>query len=136
LKVAEELAHAQGVRERLELAPGDMFTDAVPHGADVCLLCNVLHDWDVEDCQRLIARCADALPAGGWLLIHDVLLNDGLDGPLPIALYSAALFSITEGRAYSGAEYRSWLAAAGLQIEATVPTLAHASLIAARKPTG
>ncbi|MBS0207658.1 MAG: methyltransferase domain-containing protein [Planctomycetes bacterium] len=136
LKVAAELAAEQGVHDRLQLAPGDMFADPVPAGADVALLCNVLHDWDVDDCRRLIARVAAALPAGGWLLIHDVLLNDALDGPLPIALYSAALFSITEGRAYSGGEYRAWLMGAGLRVEATVPTLAHASLIAARKPTG
>jgi len=28
--------------------------------------------------------------------------------PLPVALYSAALFCLTEGRAYSAAEYRAW----------------------------
>ena len=59
-------------------------------------------------------RCAAALPAGGRLLIHDVFLNDDLDGPLPVALYSAALFALTEGRAYSAAEYRAWLREAGL----------------------
>ena len=41
---------------------------------------------------------AAALPARARLLIHDVFLNDTMDGPLPIALYSAALFSVTEGR--------------------------------------
>ena len=58
-----------------------------------------------------------ALPSGGRLLIHDVYLNDALDGPLPIALHSAALFTLTEGRAYSQAEYRAWLVAAGLSPE-------------------
>ena len=43
-------------------------------------------------------------------LVHDVFLNDALDGPLPVALYSAALFRLTEGRAYSAREYRGWLA--------------------------
>ena len=92
-----------------------MFRDPVPTGADVVLLSNILHDWDVPECRDLIARCAGALPAGGRLLIHDVFLNDALDGPLPIALYSAALFRLTEGRAYSAAEYRGWLAEAGLR---------------------
>ena len=42
-------------------------------------------------------------------MIHDVYLNDDLGGPLPIALYSAALFALTEGRAYAAGEYRGWL---------------------------
>ena len=67
--------------------------------------------------------------AGGRLVIHDVFLNDALDGPLPIALYSAALFTLTEGRAYSGAEYREWQRAAGLEPGEVVPTLIHCGLL-------
>ena len=33
---------------------------------------------------------------------------------MPVALYSAALFNVTEGRAYSAAEYRAMLKTAGL----------------------
>lgn len=132
LKVAGELAAEQGVADRVELQPGDMFSDPLP-AADAVLLSNVLHDWDEPECLRLIESCAAALPPGGRLLIHDVLLDDALDGPLPIALYSAALFAITEGRAYSAAEYRSWCAAAGLQLESCLPTSAHCWLLTARK---
>jgi hypothetical protein len=71
---------------------------------------------------------------GGRLLIHDVLLNDALDGPLAVALYSAALFSLTEGRAYSAAEFQGWLRAAGLQPGEIVATLAHCSVLTATKP--
>src|SRR5205807_7549491 len=106
-----------------------MFVDPLPKGADVVLLSNILHDWDVPECRTLIARCAGALRPGGRLLIHDVFLNDALDGPLPIALYSAALFCLTEGRAYSAAEYRGWLKEAGLQAETMTPTLVHCSVL-------
>jgi len=133
LKVAEEMAAEYGVSDRLELAPGDMFADPVPAGADALLLSNILHDWDEDECQTLVERCAQALAPGGRLLVHDVYLNDALDGPLPIALYSAALFSFTRGRAYSAAEYRGWLSAAGLQPGPVVPTLVHCGLLAAFK---
>lgn len=129
LKVAAEMAAAYGVADRLQCAAGDMFADPVPGDADVVLLSNVLHDWDVPDCRRLIGRLAEALPSGGRLLIHDVFLHDALDGPLPIALYSAALFSLTEGRAYSAAEYRGWLLAAGLTPRPIVPTLIHCGVL-------
>jgi SAM-dependent methyltransferase len=129
LKVAGEMANAYGVADRLECRPGDMFRDPFPDGADVVLLSNVLHDWDVPECRNLITRCAAALPRGGKLLIHDVFLNDALDGPLPIALYSAALFTLTEGRAYSAAEYRSWLTEVGLNSGEIIATLIHCGVL-------
>ena len=133
LRVAEEMARDYGVADRLECRAGDMFSNPLPGGCQTVLLSNILHDWDVPQCRELIARCAAALPAGGRLLIHDVFLNDALDGPLPIALYSAALFTLTEGRAYSAAEYRSWLTEAGLQPQEVVPTLIHCGVLTGLK---
>lgn len=128
LKVADEFRREAGLEERLHLVAGDMFRDPWPR-ADVVLLSNVLHDWDVAECQQLIARAAEALGPGGRLLIHDVFLDDDLGGPLPIALYSAALFTLTEGRAYSAAEYRAWLQAAGFTVSGPTPTLIHCGVL-------
>jgi predicted O-methyltransferase YrrM len=133
LKVAQEMAMAYGVADRLQAQPADMFRDPLPGQADVVLLSNILHDWDVAECRTLIARCAASLRQGGELLIHDVFLNDALDGPLPIALYSAALFCLTEGRAYSGAEYRGWLEDAELEPGPITPTLIHCGVLPSRK---
>lgn len=129
LKVAEEFAHQYGVADRLTCHSGDMFRDPLPP-ADTILLSNILHDWDEPQCQQLIQRCADSLPSGGQLVIHDVFLHDDLGGPLPIALYSAALFTLTEGRAYSAGEYRQWMSTAGLTSQRPVtPTLIHCGLL-------
>jgi ubiquinone/menaquinone biosynthesis C-methylase UbiE len=132
LKVAREMAEQYGVADRLECVPGDMFVDSVPP-ADVVLLSNILHDWDEPECRTLVSRCAAALPSGGRLLIHDVLLNDDHNGPLPIALYSAALFTLTEGRAYSAREFQSWLTEAGLSLLPITPTLVHCAVVGARR---
>ncbi len=129
LKIAAEQAAAYGVADRLRGQPGDMFHDPLPSGVDVVLLSNVLHDWDVPECRTLIRRCADALAPGGRLLIHDVFLGDDLGGPLAVALYSAALFAVTEGRAYSAAEYRGWLVEAGLDPGPVTPTLIHCGVL-------
>jgi len=135
LKVAAEMAAEYGVADRVQFVPGDMFADPVPAGCDVVLLSNVLHDWDVPECDALVRRLAATLPPGGRVLIHDVFLNDQLDGPLPVALYSVTLFTLTEGRAYSRAEYAGWLRAAGLTpADEVVPTMVHCGVLAGTKP--
>ena len=136
LKVARAFAAEHALLDRVELRPGDMFADPVPPGCDAVLVSNILHDWDVPECRALVRRLTGALPPGGRLLVHDVFLNDAMDGPLPTALYSAALFSVTEGRAYSGAEYRAFLAEAGLTPQPIVPTLVHCGVLAGIKPAG
>lgn len=132
LKIAREMAEQYGVADRLDCVPGDMFVDSVPK-ADVVLLSNILHDWDEPECRELVGRCAAALSPGGRLLIHDVLLNDDHSGPLPIALYSASLFTLTEGRAYSAREFQAWLVEAGLTLLPIVPTLVHCAVVGGRK---
>lgn len=134
LKVAREMADEHGVGDRLELVPGDMFADPVPGGPDAILLSNILHDWDVPECRTLVGRLARTLRSGGVLMVHDVYLDDDLGGPLPIALYSAALFTLTEGRAYSAAEYRAWMEEAGLGVGVVVPTLVHCGMLAGIRP--
>jgi predicted O-methyltransferase YrrM len=138
LKVADEMRQEYGVEDRLQLVEGDMFADrdsnnGYSNDCDAVLLSNILHDWDVPQCRQLVQRCADCLPTGGSLYIHDVFLNDELDGPLPIALYSAALFTLTEGRAYSEAEYREWLESVGLSSQPMIPTLIHCGVVGAVK---
>ena len=133
LKVAREMTEEHGVADRLDLIPGDMFADPVPPGFDAILLSNILHDWDEPECEILIAKLAAALAPGGRLMIHDVFLDDDLGGPLAIALYSAALFTLTEGRAYSAGEYRAWIESAGLVAGPVAPTLVHCGVIVATK---
>lgn len=133
LKVACEFAAEFGVSDRVEIAPGDMFADPLPGDCDIVLLSNILHDWHLPECRTLLRRAAGALKPGGRVWIHDVFLNDALDGPLPIALYSAALFTLTEGRAYSASEYRAMLEAAGLTPGRLTPTAIHCGVLEGTK---
>ena len=49
------------------------------------------------------------------------------------ALYSAALFALTEGRAYSAAEYQSWIRTTGLTTIGNDPTGVHCRVITAMR---
>ncbi len=133
LKLAKEFASEYDVTSRLELIAGDMFVDPVPEG-DHFLLSNILHDWDVPECKTLLRRIAEKILGAGRLLIHDVFLNDRLDGPLPMAFYSASLFTLTEGRLYSAREYKTWLEELGLVCpENPVPTHIHCGVLVASR---
>ncbi len=133
LKVAQQFIKQAGLSDRSNCLSGNMFADPVPKNVDVILLSNILHDWDEPECIILINKLAKSLPKGGKILLHDVFLNDSLDGPLEIALYSAALFTLTEGRAYSKKEYQLWFNAAGMTLVEIIPTLAHCGVMIFRK---
>jgi 2,7-dihydroxy-5-methyl-1-naphthoate 7-O-methyltransferase len=61
---AAELISAAGVARRVTLA-GQSFFDALPAGADLYLLKNVLNDWPDEPTVAILRRCAEAArPAG------------------------------------------------------------------------
>lgn len=125
---------AATLRERVQLVPGNMLDDALPR-ADLVLAASLFHDWPEPICEKLAKRFAATLNPGGELWVHDMFLDDSLDGPLAATDYSAQLFWVTKGRVYSRREYRRWFASAGLTpTEANVQTRVDYALIAARKP--
>lgn len=111
--VLKEIAR-HGLTDRIDVASGDMFAMAWP-SADVVLLSNVLHDWDLPEVRRLLGKAAEALPSGGLLVIHDAFIHDDKSGPVAVAEYSALLMNITQGKCYSAAEYGEELAGAGFE---------------------
>ena len=132
-QIARRTISAAGLDGRIDVVTADMFTDTWPADHDTHLFSNVLHDWNEADCQRLLAKSVAALPHGGRLLIHDMLLDDDMSGPLWAAEYSVLLTTVTQGRLYSAAEIGGWLADLGLHIVAREPTaLGRSVLIASR----
>ena len=119
----------------MKLVKGNMFECKYGNGVDAILLSNILHDWDIPECRILLNKCFEALKEGGVLLVHDAFLNDELDGPMHIAIYSVILFYLTKGRAYSAAECRQMLREVGFVPQDFIPTLVHCSVLTAVKPS-
>jgi predicted O-methyltransferase YrrM len=132
-QIARRTIAAAGLAGRIDVVTADMFTDAWPADHDTHLFSNVLHDWNEADCRRLLEKSVAALPHGGRLLIHDMLLDDDKSGPLWAAEYSVLLTTVTQGRLYSAKEIGSWLADLGLRVVDHAPTaLGRSVLIAVR----
>lgn len=111
--VRKEIAR-HGLTDRIGVVSGDMFAMAWP-AADVVLLSNVLHDWDLPEVRLLLGKAAEALSPGGLLVIHDAFIHDDKSGPVAVAEYSALLMNITRGKCYSAAEYGDELRRAGFE---------------------
>jgi hypothetical protein len=132
--IARRAVAAAGLDGRIDVLAADMFADPWPQDHDCHLFSNVLHDWDEPTCRTLLATSAAALPAGGRILIHDMLLDDDKSGPLWAAEYSVLLSTITQGRLYSAAEIGVWLVDLGFGIVSRAPTaLGRSVLVASRQ---
>lgn len=134
LPVTRKYMREYGVEDRVDFIEGDMFDVSFNWPAcDAILFSNLLHDWGEEKCRTLINRAHRALNDSGRLIIHDVLLNDSLDGPFHVATYSVVLFFLTEGRAYSRKEYESWLQESGFRSSEPRQTRVHCFALTATK---
>jgi predicted O-methyltransferase YrrM len=131
--IARRTISAAGLGRRIDVVTADMFTDPWPADHDTHLFSNVLHDWNESDCRRLLGKSVAALPDGGHLLIHDMLLDDDKSGPLWAAEYSVLLTTVTQGRLYSAAEIGGWLADHGLRIMDRAPTALGRSVLMASR---
>ncbi|MGK5739372.1 methyltransferase [Micromonospora sp. URMC 103] len=120
---AEDRIAEAGLGGRVGTVAGDFLTDPqLPGGHDAILLSMILHDWDEPTNRALLAKCHAALPAGGVVVVCELLLNDERTGPPEAALMGMNMLVETEGgRNYSGAEYAAWLADAGFVDVRTVP---------------
>lgn len=123
-RIARKCIEERGFSDRVGVAVGDMFKDALPADCDVHLFSNVLHDWGTAEVKQLLAISHRALPSGGLLVIHDAFINADKTGPLPVAEYSALLMHSTQGKCYSVGEYADLLSEAGFEPGAYADTAA------------
>lgn len=132
-EVVERNVEAGEVNGRVATAAVDMFREAWPCGHDAIFLSNVLHDWDDAGCADLLARAYEALPAGGQVLLHEMLFDDSGGGPLMAASFSVLMLG-TQGRQRTYAELAALLTAAGFVDPAVRTTSTFFSVVSARKP--
>jgi acetylserotonin N-methyltransferase len=112
--LARECIAKSAVADRVTFEPGDFFTNDLP-SADLYAIGRILHDWNLDQCNRLLTRIHQALPFGGALLIAETLLDDDHTGPRHALMQSLNMLVCTEGKERSCAEYCEMCLSAGFQ---------------------
>lgn len=114
---------------RWQVCPGDFFA-SVPSGAEVYLMKRILHDWDDEDCLRILRACRAAMTTGSRLLAVDAVVPQGNE-PHPGKILDVLMMASFNGRERSAQDFRRLLSAAGLRLTRILPTASTLSVVEA-----
>jgi O-methyltransferase domain len=125
-----EVVRSAPAAERIEFAAGD-FRTSVPAGADVYVLCHVLHDWDDDAARRILAACRRAAPADARLLIVEAVLADE-PGPLTPEVLSLHVLVMSGGGERRRDQFGQLLDSAGWQLGEVTPLPGGQSILTAR----
>jgi SAM-dependent methyltransferase len=114
LPAADAYLSKAGVRDRCHLVAGSFF-ESVPEGGDAYLLSNIVHDWDDDRALRILRNCRRAMkPHARVLLLEDVMPPHG--SASRAAMYDINMMVLLHGQERTEDEYRTLLAAAGLEL--------------------
>jgi acetylserotonin N-methyltransferase len=125
---------AAGLGRQVEIRAVDMLREPWPDGHDAVLLSNIFHDWDPQTNADLAGAAFAALPRGGRVFVHEMLLDDDGAGPLAAASFSVMLLLATGGRQYAAREVAGFLESAGFCDPVVTDAYGYYSLVTARKP--
>jgi acetylserotonin N-methyltransferase len=123
-----------GLSDQVQARSVDMFREAWPTDHDAIFFSNIWHDWDFETCASLAAKAYAALPSGGLILVHEMLLDDTHDGPATAVAFSMYMLLGTKGQQFTLAELSRLLLKAGFVSIDIIPAHGHYAIVSARKP--
>ena len=132
-EAASVYIHAGGVADRVDTCAVDMFRQPWPRGYDALFFSNIWHDWNVRTCQWLAARAFEALPSGGRILLHEMLLDDEA-GLVTAASFSLLMLLATQGQQFTAGELTAILRGAGFARIDVTATHAYYSVVTGHKP--
>ncbi len=117
---AKANVEAAGLEGRCQVVAGNFF-EAVPDGADACLLRHIIHDWDDEKSITILRNCRRAMDQGGKLLVIEGVVPPGNE-PSVSKFFDLAMMVLPGGMERTEEEYRQLFEAAGFRLTGIVPT--------------
>ena len=126
---APSLIEGHGLQSRISIESGSFF-DSVPSGHDAYILSHIIHDWDEDECQRILQNCRRAINADGKLLIVEMVLPEG-DTPHFGKMTDMVMLVVPGGQERTGEEYGTLLRKADFRLTKVVPTGSDVSIVEA-----
>lgn len=108
-----------GVDDRWHTVQGDFF-DHVPPG-DVLVLKRVLHNFDDDDCVRILSNCRRALAPGGRVLWIDAIIPED-NAPHQSKGMDLMMLAALTGRERTPGQLEPLFGAAGLRLSRVIAT--------------
>lgn len=104
-----------GMSDRISVASGDFFNDALPK-SDVVTMGNILHDWNLGKKKILIKKAYDALPDGGAFIAIENLIDDARrENVFGLLMSLNMLIEFGDAFDYTGENFREWCSEAGFK---------------------
>lgn len=113
VREAREIAGTPAA-DRCTVVSGDMF-DSIPAGGDTYLFRRVLHDWNDDDCLRILRNCRQAIEDGGRLLAIDAIVPEG-GGYAPEKWNDLHMLMMCDGKERTREEFADLYARAGFRL--------------------
>lgn len=99
---------------RITVQSGSFFNE-VPPGADAYLMKYIIHDWNDEQCERILANCRRAMAPGGRVLVVEHVIRPG-NAPDWGKMLDINMLVLTGGRERTKEEFASLFKRAGLRL--------------------
>jgi hypothetical protein len=100
----EQYVRSQGLSDRLRFYPGDFFQDPFPP-ADVLVLGQIFHGWNLHEKRLLLAKAYAALSPGGALIVYDAMIDeDRRENAFGLLMSLNMLIESPGGFEYTGAD--------------------------------
>lgn len=111
--VAQDYIESLGIGDRWSSVGGDFFVDDLPK-ADVVVMGNVLHDWDEDQKQALIAKAYDAVNTGGILIAIENVIDDARrENAFGLLMSLNMMIETPGGSDYTAAQFDEWCSSVG-----------------------
>jgi precorrin-6B methylase 2 len=131
--VARENIARMDLTDSVTLLSGNFFEDDFPR-ADIITMGNILHDWGLEDKQKLIQKAFQALPEGGvFAVIENIIDADRRHNTFGLLMSLNMLIETDAGFDYSPGEFEAWVKAAGFKRTAVMHLTGPTSALLAYK---
>jgi O-methyltransferase domain len=127
-EVAQSYIDSGEVLEKVNTVAVDMFRQTWPRGYDAVFFSNIWHDWNFRTCRWLAERTYEALPVGGRIMLHEMLLDNAGNGRTTAAAFSMLMLLATQGQQFTSVELRSILEGAGFRGIETTSTHSYYSI--------